>query len=123
MSPEKIVGWLLLLLGVGLIGIVAQSAWELKENPGALFSFEEQRKEVLTKGPSKLSPEVLKDPAKFNQIIFETISQSIDLSGPLESLLTLSVYFASYSVLLMAGTRLANLGIQLLKDEKTLSSR
>ncbi len=113
MSFERILGFLLVLLGLGIIGFTLFMSFQIftgKANPPQVFSFEEKKVAAPVKSAS--SPL-----GNFQELAQQTLQdqiQNIVPQGTVPILLNFTAWSFLAGLLLLGGSQIAGIGIKLI---------
>lgn len=117
MKPKKIFGWLLLIAGLLIISWALYSSFNIfvaKDKAPEIFKMEEETEAPKKTKITPTSPEELQEEMK--KIIEEQIKEIIPAEF-LANLLNLLSWSIFASLLIFGGSRIAGLGIKLIKGE------
>lgn len=113
MNLERILGFLLLLLGLGIIGFTLFMSFQIftgKTNPPQVFSFEEKKIETSPRDES--SPL-----GNFQELAQQTLQdqiQNIVPSGTVPTILNFTAWSFLAGLFLLGGSQIAGIGIKLI---------
>ncbi|MDO8470470.1 MAG: hypothetical protein Q7S63_00655 [bacterium] len=118
MNIERIIGFLLLILGLGIIGFTLFNSFQIfmgKMDPPQVFSAEQKQQAAAPKSTA-LSAENLQQQAQ--QIIQDQI-QNILPQGTIPRMLNLAAWSFLAGLLMLGGSQIAGLGIKLIGAGKS----
>lgn len=110
MKATQITGWLLLILGLVVIFYTLLASYNIftgRQEVYSLFSIEAQSSSNIVQLPSSVSTQMQK--------VIQNQLNGVIPQGSIPKILNLLAWSILASILLMGGSRLSNLGVQLLR--------